>query len=100
MALDFLGHFPAPLWLNRHPIIALTTMILMAEALGLETAPMEGFDFDAVKKEFELPANAEVVALLAIGFAREPDKTYDGRAALEEMIYAEEYGHPWHGPVI
>jgi nitroreductase len=80
-------------------MIALTSMMLMAEALGLETAPMAGFDSDGVKKEFELPANAEVVALLAIGFAREADKNFGGRPALEDMIYAEEYGHPWKDPV-
>jgi nitroreductase len=98
MAADFLGHFPAQVWLNRHTMIALTTMMLMAEALGLDTAPMEGFDAEAVKKEFELPASAEVVALLAIGFAKEPDKPYGGCLAFEEMIYAEEYGHTWTGP--
>ncbi len=46
-------------------MIAMTTMMLMAEAYGLDTAPMEGFDPQAVGREFGLPDNAEIVALLA-----------------------------------
>jgi len=30
-------------WLNRHVMIAFTTMMWMAEVLGYDTAPMEGF---------------------------------------------------------
>jgi nitroreductase len=92
---NFLGNFPAPIWLNRHTMIAFTTMMLVAEAYGLDTAPMEGFDPEAVKKEFKLPSESEVVALLAIGFAKEPDKQYGGRLALEEFVYSEEYDQPW-----
>ena len=72
-------------WLNRHTMIAMTTMMLMAEAYGLDTAPMEGFDPQAVGREFGLPDNAEIVALLAIGYGQEPDKPYGGRLALSEI---------------
>ena len=88
---------PQPLWLNRHTMIAVTTMMLAAEAYGFDTAPMEGFDPQAVKKEFGLPENAEVIALLAIGFAKEPDKPYGGRFALGEFVYNEQFGKPWDG---
>jgi len=91
----FLGSFPAAIWLNRHVMIAFTTMMLTAEAYGLDTAPMEGFDPEAVKREFHLPAEAEVVALLAIGFAQSPDKAYGGRLAVEDIVFAERYGTPW-----
>ena len=30
-----------PLWLNRHVMLAFTHMLLMAEVLGYDTAPME-----------------------------------------------------------
>ena len=86
-----------PLWLNRHTMIAVTAMMLLAETYGLDTAPMEGFDPEAVKAEFYLPANAEVIALLAIGFVKEPDKAYAGRLALEEFVYDERYGRRWNG---
>jgi nitroreductase len=85
------------LWLNRHTTIAITTMMLAAEAYGFDTAPMEGFDAQAVKKEFGLPDNTEVIALLAIGFAKEPDKPYGGRFALDEIVYEEQFGRRWNG---
>ncbi len=89
---EFLGSFPAPVWLNRHTMIAFTTMMLVAEAYGLDTAPMEGFDPAAVKKEFGLPQESEVVALLAVGFGKAPDKAYGGRLALENIVFNEHYG--------
>ena len=95
MTTKFLDRFPAAVWLNRHTMIAFTTMMLVAEAYGLDTAPMEGFDPEAVKEEFALPPEAEVVGLLAIGFAKDPDKVYGGRLALEEIISEEEFGRKW-----
>lgn len=94
---EFLGAFPAPVWLNRHTMIVVTTMMLLAEAYGLDTAPMEGFEPEAVKREFGLPPESEVVALLAIGFAQEPDKGYAGRLSLADMVHEEHFGHPWKG---
>ena len=98
MAADYLEKgIPQQLWLNRHTMIAITTMMLVAEAYGFDTAPMEGFDPQAVKKEFGLPEKAEVIALLAIGFAKKPDKPYGGRLTLGEFVYDEQYGKPWNG---
>jgi nitroreductase len=88
---SFLDNFPANVWLNRHTMIATTTLMLVAEAYGLDTAPMEGFDAEAVKKAFGLPAEAEVVAMVAIGFAREPDKPYGGRLPLSQFVHRESY---------
>ncbi|HEX5222216.1 MAG TPA: nitroreductase family protein [Verrucomicrobiae bacterium] len=99
-ATGFVETLPEALWLNRHVMIAVTTMMLVAEAYGLDTAPMEGFDPAAVKREFGLPQEAEVVALLAIGFAAEPDKAYGGRLALREIVHVEHYGRPWPGNVV
>lgn len=94
-ALQFLGGIPPALWMNRHTMIAVTTMMLVAEAYGLDTAPMEGFDPAAVKTELGLPEQAEVIAFLAIGFAQEPDKPYGGRLALSEFVHSERYGQKW-----
>jgi nitroreductase len=95
-ASDFLEHgIPQPLWLNRHTMIAFTTMMLVAETYGLDTAPMEGFDPAAVIREFGLPDNAEVVALLAVGYAQEPDKPYGGRLDLSQIVHDEHFGRPW-----
>jgi nitroreductase len=96
MAIGFLSHFQPEVWLNRHTMIAFTSMMLVAEAYGLDTAPMEGFDPAAVKEQFDLPAEAEVIGLLAIGFAKEPDKIYGGRLALSEIVYEERFGRHFH----
>lgn len=96
-ALDFLDTLPMDVWVNRHTMIALTTMMLVAESFGFDTAPMEGFDAAAVKREFNIPEEGEVVALLAIGKRRAPDKPYTGRFELNRMVYSETYGEPWLG---
>jgi nitroreductase len=94
-ALDFLSHQSMTAWVNRHTMIALTTMMLAAEAYGFDTAPMEGFDPAAVKREFGIPDEAEVVALLAIGRAKQPDKPYPGRFGLDRIAFAERFGNAW-----
>jgi nitroreductase len=94
-AFAFLSHQPMAAWVNRHTMIALTTMMLAAETYGFDTAPMEGFDPASVKREFGVPDEAEVVALLAIGRARQPDKAYPGRFSLDRIAFAEGYGEPW-----
>jgi nitroreductase len=84
-----------PVWVNRHTMIAFTTMMLVAESYGFDTAPMEGFDAAGVKREFDIPEEAEVVALLAIGYGQEPDKVYTGRFPLERIVFSEKYGEAW-----
>jgi len=42
---NYLSNHPnMPLWLNRQVMLAFTHMLLMAEVLGYDTAPMEGFE--------------------------------------------------------
>ncbi|HVF27391.1 MAG TPA: nitroreductase family protein, partial [Pyrinomonadaceae bacterium] len=40
-AVGFVSSMDAAVWVNRHTMIALTTMMLVAEAYGFDTAPME-----------------------------------------------------------
>lgn len=94
-AVDSLSKLPLNMWVNRHTMIGLTSMMLLAEAYGFDTAPMEGFDADGVKREFGIPEEGEVVALLAIGRAAPPDKPYPGRFALDRVVFAERFGQPW-----
>ena len=94
-AIDFLNTLPMDVWVNRHTMIAFTTMMYVAESFGFDTAPMEGFDAAAVKREFNIPDEAEVVALLAIGKLRAPDKPYTGRFVLDQIAFNEEFGKRW-----
>ena len=94
-AIQFVSSMDQALWVNRHTMIAFTTMMLVAEAYGFDTAPMEGFDAASVKREFGIPDEGEVCALLAIGRAAPPDKPYTGRFELERIVSAEKYGAAW-----
>ncbi|PYS93385.1 MAG: nitroreductase family protein [Acidobacteria bacterium] len=95
-AFKFLDNMQSmPVWVHRHTMIAYTTMMLAAEAYGFDTAPMEGFDPAAVKREFGIPEEAEVCALLAIGRGQEPEKAYPGRLPLNRIVFSERYGTEW-----
>jgi nitroreductase len=91
-AISFLYKQPMDVWVNRHTMIAVTAMMLAAEAYGFDTAPMEGFNPTAVKREFGVPDEAEVVALLAIGRARPPEKPFPGRFVLNRVVFLERFG--------
>jgi len=81
-------------WANRQTMIALTTMMWMAEVLGYDTAPMEGFYEDQIKAVLGIPAQARVVALLAIGHRQGEDKPFAGRFAMQRTVFAERWGNP------
>ncbi len=92
---NYLSNHPNfPMWLNRHVMIAYTTMMLMAEALGYDTAPMEGFEEEKVREVLKLPLSYHVVALLGIGRLKGPDKFFGGRFSMPHTVFAEEYGKP------
>ena len=43
-------------------------LMFAAKHLGLDTHPMDGFDHDAVRKEFQIPENYWVPLLMAVGY--------------------------------
>ena len=81
-------------WLNKHVMIATTTMMLMAEVMGYDTAPMEGFEQDKVHEVLRLPMSYWVVALLAVGHLKGTDKYYGGRFEMGHTVFGEEFGKP------
>jgi nitroreductase len=92
---NFLSNHPnMPLWLNRQVMLAFTHMLLMAEVLGYDTAPMEGFEEDKVHEALKLPLSYSVVALLGIGHLKGPDKFFGERFNIARTVFAEEYGRP------
>lgn len=48
------------------------SLMYAATSLGLETHPMDGFDHEAVRKEFKIPDNYWIPLLLAVGY-KKPD---------------------------
>jgi nitroreductase len=80
------------LWVNRHTMIAFTTMMWAAETMGYDTAPMEGFMEDQVKALLKIPERVRVVALLGIGWIKGKDKLYAGRFEPARCVFAETLG--------
>lgn len=92
---NYLSNHPnMPLWLNRQVMLAFTHMMLMAEVLGYDTAPMEGFEEGKVHEVLKLPLSYQVVALLGIGHLKGPDKFHGERFSMARTVFAEEYGKP------
>ncbi len=92
---NFLSNHPnLPVWLNRQVMLAFTHMLLMAEVMGYDTAPMEGFEADKVSEVLRLPLSYSVVALLAIGRLKGPDNFNGGRFAMARTVFAEQFGNP------
>jgi nitroreductase len=81
-------------WLNKQVMLAFTSMMLMAEVMGYDTAPMEGFEQDKVCETLRLPMSYSVVALLAIGRLKGPEKFDGGRFDISHTVFGEEYGKP------
>lgn len=85
------------IWVNRHVMIAFTTMMWMAEALGYDTAPMEGFWEEKVREVLGIPEHVRVVALLAIGHRKGDDKLYGGRFERRRTAFIDRWGNPLNG---
>lgn len=81
-------------WLNKQVMLAYTHMMLMAEVLGYDTAPLEGFEQARVCETLRLPLSYWVVALLAIGRLQGVDKYNGSRFDLSHSVFGEEYGKP------
>jgi nitroreductase len=81
-------------WLNKQVMLAYSFMLLTAETLGYDTAPMEGFEQDKVSEVLRLPLSYRVVALLAIGHLKGGDKFDGGRFNIAHTVFAEEFGKP------
>jgi nitroreductase len=96
-AIQDLEQTRADVWVTRQTAIALTTMMLVAEAYGFDTVLLEGFDVEGVRREFDIPEEAEIVGLLAIGRMKGEEKPYPGRLPLREIVFEERYGRPWVG---
>ncbi len=93
----YLSHHPnMPMWLNRQVMIAFTHIMLMAEVMGYDTAPMEGFEQEKVREVLKLPLSYHVVALLGIGHLKGQDKPNGGRFEMARVVFDEEYGHHMH----
>jgi nitroreductase len=91
---DLGSHPNISMWVAKQTMIAATTMMWMAEALGYDTGPMEGFDEEDVRKVLGIPTHVRVLFLLAIGRLRGEDGKYPGRLSRSRTVFGECYGLP------
>jgi nitroreductase len=69
--------------------IAAQTIMIAAKALGYDSCPMAGFDFDAVGKLIKLPADHIVAMAIAVGKALEPARPRGGQLPLGEVMFVD-----------
>ena len=79
-------------WTNRHTMLAVAHVMIVAKAFGVDSCPMEGFVTGQVKETFNIPAEVDVCCLLPLGYADEPIKKYGGRFNIERVCYGESFG--------
>jgi len=79
-------------WTNRHTMLAVAHIMIVAKSFGVDSCPMEGFVAAQVKEAFNIPAEVDVCCLLPLGYAKEPFKLYGGRFGLDKVCYGESFG--------
>ncbi len=71
----------------RSGSMAAMTLMLAAKALGYDTCPMVGFDFDKVAQIIKLPPAHDIIMAVTLGKALEPASTRSGQVPLEDVFF-------------
>jgi nitroreductase len=66
--------------------MAAMTIMLAAKEMGYDTCPMDGFDFDAVSKLLNLPADHMPTMFVTVGKALKPAAPRSGQLAMHEVV--------------
>lgn len=66
--------------------IAAQTIMLAAKAMGYDSCPMDGFDFDAVAKIINLPSDHVITMFVAIGKATKEAWPRPGQLPLKDVV--------------
>jgi nitroreductase len=82
-------------WTNRHTMLAVAHLMIVAKSYGVDSCPMEGFVSAQVKQAFQIPEEVDVCCLLALGYVAEPFKPYGGRFGIDQVFFGESYGQPF-----
>jgi len=62
------------------------TLMLAAKAMGYDSCPMDGFDFDAVAKIIKLPDDHVISFMIAVGKGTQPAWPKPGQLAYDEVV--------------
>lgn len=71
--------------------IAAQTLMLAAKAMGYDACPMDGFDFAAVARLIQLPADHAICMFVAIGKAQQPAAPRGGQLDFSEVVIANRF---------
>ncbi len=75
----------------RSGSMAAQTIMLAAQAMGYDTCPMIGFDFDEMARIIRLPAEHDIVMAVAVGKALAPARERGGQLSLEEVVVRDRF---------
>lgn len=71
--------------------MAAATLMIAAKAMGLDSCPMRGFDFDAVARIVNLPPDHCITMLIAVGKAAVPPHDRPTKLPLDEMLIVDKF---------
>ena len=66
--------------------MAMQTIMLAAKAMGYDSCPMDGFDYDAVGRLLGLPDDHEIAFMIAIGKPTRDPWPRPGQLPMEEVL--------------
>ena len=71
--------------------MAATTLMLTAKEMGYDTCPMDGFDFAAVSKLLNLPADHIPTMFVVVGKALKAAAPRGGQLAMDEVVVYNQF---------
>ena len=79
------------LWATRSTSLVAMNLMLAAQNHGVDSGPMEGFDFEGVLNEFAIPDNYYPVMLVVLGYRlpKENELPRKLRIGFEEKVWLE-----------
>lgn len=67
------------------------TLMLAAKAMGYDSCPMDGFDFDAVAKIINLPEGHLISFMIAVGKGTQPTGPKPGQLSYDEVVITDTF---------
>ncbi len=71
--------------------MAAMTLMLAAKEIGYDTCPMDGFDFDAVSKLLNLPADHMPTMFVTVGKATKEAWPRGGQLSMDEVVIQNKF---------
>jgi nitroreductase len=71
--------------------IAAQTIMLGAKAMGYDSCPMDGFDFDAVGQIINLPADHVITMMIAVGKGTQEPWARPGQLPMDKVVITNRF---------